>query len=216
MTAQYAELKQQHRDVRDSYPENLNLRVHRALSWLHRAELCDDVDGKFVFLWIAFNAAYNNDYVDQQVSERSQHEQFLWKLVKLDKHKVLSKLVWQQFSIAIRLLLRNRYVFQGFWDHINGQISEAEWRERFSKAKQAANLALARDNTADVLAIVLSRLYTLRNQLMHGGATFNSKVNRQQMQDATRLMERLVPAVIQIMLASPNEHWGEASYQVVE
>ncbi len=54
-------LKQRHREVRDHYPANLNLRVHRALSWLKRAEMAaqeGDSDGRFIFLWIAFNAAY--------------------------------------------------------------------------------------------------------------------------------------------------------------
>jgi hypothetical protein len=37
--------------------------VHRALSWLDRAEQCqdDDNDAKVIFLWIAFNAAYANE-----------------------------------------------------------------------------------------------------------------------------------------------------------
>jgi len=38
-------LKQRHRTLREGYPPNLNLRVHRALSWLKRAEMADDDDG---------------------------------------------------------------------------------------------------------------------------------------------------------------------------
>ena len=34
-----------------------------------------------------------------------------------------------------------------------------------------------------VLSIVLSRIYTLRNQLVHGGATWDSSVNREQLRD---------------------------------
>jgi hypothetical protein len=37
-------LKQRHRALRDGYPPNLNLRVHRALSWLKRADMADDDD----------------------------------------------------------------------------------------------------------------------------------------------------------------------------
>lgn len=55
---QYATLKQRHRQERDSQPVNLSLRLHRALSWLNRAEQVEDDDGRFIFLWIAFNAAY--------------------------------------------------------------------------------------------------------------------------------------------------------------
>jgi hypothetical protein len=55
----YAQLKVRHRAERDAWHPNLSLRVHRALSWLDRAEqLEEDPDGRFLFLWIAFNAAY--------------------------------------------------------------------------------------------------------------------------------------------------------------
>ena len=56
------ELKNRHRRVRDSHPEALRVRVHRSISWLERAELAgEDADARFVFLWIAFNAAYASD-----------------------------------------------------------------------------------------------------------------------------------------------------------
>lgn len=49
----HKELKARQRAERDSYPENLSLRLHRALSWLDRAEQDDDPDSRFIFLWIA-------------------------------------------------------------------------------------------------------------------------------------------------------------------
>ena len=55
---EHSALKQRHRLVRDEHPTSLTLRIHRALSWLNRAEQAEDVDGRFIFLWIAFNAAY--------------------------------------------------------------------------------------------------------------------------------------------------------------
>ncbi len=51
-------LKARHREIRDELPQNMSLRIHRALSWLDCAEQKDDDDSKFIFLWIAFNAAY--------------------------------------------------------------------------------------------------------------------------------------------------------------
>ena len=36
------------------------MRTHRALSWLNRAEQeSEDLDARFIFLWIAFNSAYS-------------------------------------------------------------------------------------------------------------------------------------------------------------
>ena len=77
----HAFLKQRHRLVREGHPVPLTLRIHRALSWLHRAEMADDVDGKFIFLWIAFNAAYAQEIVDsERASDKATFTAFLEKL----------------------------------------------------------------------------------------------------------------------------------------
>ena len=58
----YQDLKKRHRKERDTYGKYLDVRVHRALSWLNRAEQCaDDSDSHVIFLWIAFNAAYAHE-----------------------------------------------------------------------------------------------------------------------------------------------------------
>ena len=46
-----------------------------------------------------------------------------------------------------------------------------------------------------VLSIVFDRLYVLRNQLVHGGATWNSQVNRQQLRDGVAILGTLVPLI---------------------
>lgn len=46
----YQTLKARHRIERDAHHPNLALRVHRALSWLNRAEQAEDVDGRFIFV----------------------------------------------------------------------------------------------------------------------------------------------------------------------
>ncbi|SCZ48768.1 hypothetical protein SAMN05216279_13222 [Pseudomonas oryzihabitans] len=75
---QYQALKKRHRQERDQQPPNLSLRIHRALSWLNRAEQADDADGRFIFLWIAFNAAYATDIDEQRrLSEQETFKAFL-------------------------------------------------------------------------------------------------------------------------------------------
>ena len=62
---------------------------------------------------------------------------------------------------------------------------------------------------------MFNRLYTLRNQLIHGGATWDGKVNRDQLRDCTRLLSKLVPVIIALMMGYPNAIWGDAVYLVV-
>jgi len=214
MANSHQALKERQRNERDTHPEGLALRVHRALSWLDRAEQCDDPDGRFIFLWIAFNAAYSNETGEYRVKEGERFSAFLERLVSLDDQARLESIVWTQFPNAIRVLLDNRYVFQPFWDHLNRLPDSDNWEEKFRRARQAANASLARRDTAVVLSIVFSRLYTLRNQLIHGGATWNSQVNRDQLRDGNQLLGEVVPVVIEIMLENARVHWGEACYPV--
>ena len=62
----YSALKSRQRDERGTHPQGLALRVHRALSWLDRAEQCTDDDGRFIFLWISFNSAYSQKFDDEE------------------------------------------------------------------------------------------------------------------------------------------------------
>ena len=216
MSITHADLKARQRAEREDHPEGLALRVHRSLSWLERAEQCTDADGKFIFLWIAFNAAYASEVVDgARIYEKESFGKFLGKLVDLDTDGVLSHLIWKEFSGSIRVLLNNQFVFDPFWEFHRGNISEGEWKSRFESAKTGANNALGKQQTAEVLSIVLTRMYTLRNQLMHGGATWNSKVNRDQLTDCVNFLGKLVPQVIKIMLDNTDTIWGDAVYPVV-
>lgn len=214
---QHSVLKQRHRQVRDGHPASLTLRVHRALSWLNRAEQAEDVDGKFIFLWIAFNAAYAQELDDNdRTSDKATFKAFLQKLCDLDASKRIDELIWKEFSGSIRTLLDNPYVFNPFWEFQRGRIDESEWKDRFASAKKSAQSALANGNTPMLLWLVFNRLYTLRNQLIHGGATWDGKVNRDQLRDCTRLLGKLVPLIIVLMMDNPNAVWGDTVYPVVD
>ena len=66
-----------------------------------------------------------------------------------------------------------------------------------------AQQALAGRDTAAVLGVLFNCIYTLRNQLMHGGATWSSSVNRDQLRDCGNLLGKLVPRMIVLMLDNP-------------
>jgi hypothetical protein len=217
----FAELKERHRSEREGYPKNMNLRVHRALSWLRRAEQLEaqeDLDGQFIFLWIAFNATYATEVDERErESEQQTYRAFLQELTDLDAEGGrFEHLVWNEFPGGIRVLLANRFVFGGFWREQAGAAPAESWKAGFAAANRAAKKALARQDTVTVLSIVLSRIYTLRNQLLHGGATCGSSVNREQLRDCTHFMAKLVPLVIETMMDHPATPWGPGCFPVVE
>ena len=211
-------LKTRHREIRDQFPHSLSLSVHRALSWLKRAEQeTQDPDAQFIFLWVAFNAAYANQVPDRQNStERRQFQGFLERLIDSDSQHLLYELVWNRFSGAIRLMIDNQYVFQPFWDFHNGLLSEEEWQSAFNRSKTTARRALGKMDTLKVMGVMFDRLYTLRNQLLHGGATWNSHVNRSQISQGAEIMGQVVPVVIHLMMNDHLRLWGDPCYPVVD
>ena len=106
MAVKHAQMKARQRMEREGWHEFVSLRIHRALSWLDRAEQCDDDDGRFVFLWIAFNAAYANETGQIRIIESQRYGDFLQRLADLDDRDRLASVIWQHFPGAIRVLVR--------------------------------------------------------------------------------------------------------------
>lgn len=213
----YKSLKARHRETKDPSLQDFNLRVHRALSWLRQAEVqTTDADVKFVLLWISFNAAYANVIKVDSRSAREEFNAFFGVMAELDEDKALHTSVWNRFPHEIRLLLNNRYIFQPFWDHYNGVPGNQNYEDRLIKAHVAINKAMKKRGTATILGILFERLYVLRNQVVHGGSTWGSKVNRDQLRDGVRVLSNILPIFISIMIDNPNRDWGKPFYPPVD
>ena len=215
----HAILKAKQRSLRSEFPENMGLRVHRSISWIGRAEAePDDFDSRFLFLWIAFNAAYADELGLQDIApgERSTFSDYFERVVALDTEQRIYNAIWQSFSGPIRTLLQNRYVFSPFWKHHNGIGGFDDWEERFRSSAHSFSLSLQAHDTPRILSFVFDRLYVLRNQLMHGGSTWNSSVNRHQVRDGATILGFLIPVFVDVMMENPHVDWGSPFYPVVE
>lgn len=208
-------LKEHHREIRDGQPGALRLRIHRALSWLIRSEQeVDDQDARFIFQWIALNAAYAREF-GREETERDRARAFVETLVTLDGQKRLHQALFQQFTGPIRTLIDNKFTFEPFWTAMRTHDSSDRWEVSFANGKKAALAAVMQGDTVKVLGIVFDRLYVLRNQLIHGGATWNSQINRAQIADGATILGTLVPLVIAIMMERPEQDYGDVLYPVV-
>lgn len=126
----FKHLKAKQRLIRAGFPEQLGLRVHRALSWLGRAEKeTEDDDVCFILLWVGFNAAYAQDVGEGENGERSAFKFYFDALVNLDRDHRVYNAVWTRFPHEIRVLLNNKYVFAPFWNHQNGESGYSDWRK---------------------------------------------------------------------------------------
>ena len=191
--------------------------MHRGLSWYGKADKEEDDDSRFIFLWIAFNAIYAKEIGAQTTNkERSVFKAFFGTLLKTDADNRIHGEIWGRFSGPVRILMANRFVFQPFWNHQNGGSGCENWKKWLANSRKDLDKALEAGDTALVLSLIFDRLYTLRNQLIHGGATWGGTVNREQLRDGTEILGFLVPVFIDLMMDNPREDWGKPYYPVVE
>ena len=210
-----ARLKKQLKNGQERVEGAIYLRLHRAISWLHAAEQNDQADERFIFLWIAFNACYANELVDLSKTkspESSMFSVFIKRIIERDTEQQIYKLLWVRYSQEIRLLLDNQYIYKVYWDFIHGTKTENEFKRAFELSNRQCVKAFGKGNAVFFLIELLRRLYTLRNQVFHGGATYNGRVNREQINDASAILMRLVPIIIEIMIEHKTDDWGTVLY----
>lgn len=210
-----AELKSRLRAIDTLDVSSWRVRLHRAISWLARSEQeADDADARFVFQWIALNAAYAREFSHEQ-NERERFRRFVVSLVELDGQQRLHDALFSQFTGPIRTLIENKFVFEPFWVAVREHDASERWKSSFDASRKVAISAVLGRDTATVLSVVFDRLYVLRNQLVHGGATWNSQVNRQQIRDGVSILGVVLPQMLEVMLDHPDHDHGEVLYPVV-
>jgi hypothetical protein len=192
------------------------IRLHRAISWIKASEEQEkNYDLRFICLWVAANSLYAMDEARfEAMAERERFADFVDRLVALDNDERLYNLLWNKFSGPVRLLVENKYVYSPFWDFQRGEARD--WERGFERSIADANQSLSKKNVNYLLRIVLDRLYVLRNQLIHGGATYKSKINRSQVRDGGNLLMALLPVIIELMMVNPENAWGKIYFPPVE
>ena len=196
-------------------------RMRRADSWHRLSKEVDSCAEKFIFLWIAFNAAYGAELTgldpDKRPKEFDKFSNFLRQIIDRDEEGVLSESLWCTFSGPIRVLMENQYTYEPFWDATRGLPRGDDWERTLRRSNNGVFQAMGKQEVHRVLTEVFSRLYTLRNQIFHGGATFSTGWGQDQVRDGSRIMAALVPVVLEIMRVDIERNldshiWGKVMY----
>lgn len=213
-------LKSKQRELRESedFPVEVEVKTHRALSWIKASEGASDIDSRFLYLWIAFNALYVEDHinVDKNLLERERFYKFFEKLISCDREKRIRDSIWKNFSNFFRKLIKNQYIYRPFWNHIHKGHNSDSWRKKFNDDNRKFLDSFERSDTVSVLADVFDRLYVLRNQIFHGGSTWRSEVNREQVNGCVDVLYLLVPMMVEIIIDNPQKNWGTLCYPNLE
>ncbi|MDC0220407.1 HEPN domain-containing protein [Gammaproteobacteria bacterium] len=210
------ELHENFRAIRDSqnFDENHRTRLHRAISWLKCAESYseNDADVAVIALWISFNSCYSIESNSRALKhDKRKANLLIEKLLEFDTENVLHNLLFDKYREEIKRIINNKFIYGRYWE--SRKKTDLDWQKSFTNARRAARRSLEEGDTAKLLNIIIARLYVLRNQLIHGGATYKGSINREQVNDAKGLLIDLIPVIIETMFNKAD--WGEISYPVV-
>ncbi|MCY4653369.1 MAG: HEPN domain-containing protein [Dehalococcoidia bacterium] len=212
-------------------------RMRRAISWFDISLNTETPDEEFIFLWISFNAAYgvelrHPDAEGDSPSEFQKFSEFLKDILYRDtKGEIESRLTGRKLAGRISHLLRNQFIYEPFWRSLREAVDGGDeaWQNRFGRRNELVSHSFRKLSAPDlgseekidllhgVLVEVFLRLYTLRNQVFHGGATYGTGRGRKQIKDGSFIMANLVPVILDIMEADIDENpssdvWGEVAY----
>ncbi|MXY55857.1 MAG: hypothetical protein F4029_15215 [Gammaproteobacteria bacterium] len=209
-------LLERHREVWDhSQPfldqrnGGLALRTYRAVTWLHRArDEPGDHFAAFLLYWVAFNALYGALPAEPDARERKAWRSYFERLLANDRARRSIHDVLRRLERPIAVLMTDELAYpptlrpgSGFADGLDRGAG---------RVRQALKSTTGTDF---VLLEVFSRLYNVRNWLIHGRIAWKSRIMGDCVTAGTDVMTRLIPALVEVMLgeAWPDE-WEEPRY----
>jgi hypothetical protein len=186
------------------------VRLHRAFSWLERAETAaGDDDTRLVCLWIGFNALYCrwDPPRREPLPDRQCWREFLDRVLALDDDgRIGNGLVTNRD--LVQSILDDEYLSTYFWQ----EPGEGRARRARKSGFEAADWYRDRKWSL-LLERVVERVYLLRCQLVHGAATYGSKLNRSALDRCSRLLETVLHDVLLVVIdAGLGEDWGPMCY----
>lgn len=187
------------------------IRFHRACSWLQRADEADqeDLDLAVLCQWTAFNALYGQwDHGKRMpVPDMECWKHFIERMVELDAAKHIADTLMDHRPLVLTIL-EDKYVSSFYWKDPGEQSAH-----KVRKVKYEAQSWYLNGNWAGILERLIERIYFVRGQLVHGAATFNSKVNRSAVRQCAMAMSHLLRTFLRVWIEfGADEDWGILCY----
>jgi hypothetical protein len=204
-------MHQQLRVLREGADDNWIIRLHRAISWLERAEAIApaSAEAEFLFLWIALSSLYGSwsKATSFPMADSGTRPHFIKDVFTWDPDPFRAFV--EQNRKHIHLLIACKHLTMRFWstpeDPAAGSVA--------AKDAEMLDWEIGRGHVGWVLERLTDRIYVLRSQVVHGASTAGSYVNRQVFTEAHYLLQRLVPLCVQVALTKGREKkWPEICY----
>ncbi len=204
-------MHQQLRILRDGANDDWIIRLHRAISWLERAEAvaASSQEAEFLFLWIAVSSLYGSWSRETSfpMPDSATRPSFIKEVFTWDPEPFRDFV--ERNRKHIHLLIACKHLTMRFWaapeDPASGDVA----------AKDADKLdwEIGCGHVGWVLERLTDRIYVLRSQIVHGASTAGSYVNREIFTTSHYLLRQLVPLCVQAaLLKGRDRKWPELCY----
>jgi hypothetical protein len=194
-------------------------RLQRADSWIQAAQELpsDRMHEAFIFLYIAFNCMYGRRKYEGDESQIEEDlDMFIGRiLVMQQKDAQQGGTILKDAMASCRqdgaVLIRDRFLVNRYW---RGNQPAAALLAKLNKEAVSALEAYADGNYQVFLATLVRRISVLRNQVMHGCATYGARsYGRASLEKALHVLKALVPAFYQLMRRHGHEiTWDAIPY----
>ncbi len=204
------------------------VRLHRVCKWLGVAQALyagppqDQPLGErelqdlgFITCWISWNALYSRwDEQGQAEAEFASMRTCLGDLLKVDREGFLAAWVYRERE-AIGAVMNNPFLYRHFWLEVGREDGDLELMDPIDRT--LVTRLIDQQRWARLFEDLFGRLYVLRNQLIHGGATPGGSINRVQVAHG-RILEGFMVAAIRAIIHGndPWHDWGHLPYPVLE
>lgn len=180
-------------------------RLQRADSWIQAASGLepDQLHEAFIFLYIAFNCLYGRrKYEGDETQIEEDLDAFFSKILAMHGTDVQhGGTILKDALTTCRqdgaVLIRDRFLVNRYW---RGTQPPAALQAKLNKEALGALEALVDSAYREFLSLVFRRISVLRNQVMHGCATYGARsYGRASLTKALRVLRALVPAFYQLV-----------------
>ncbi|MCC7334621.1 MAG: hypothetical protein IT422_05975 [Pirellulaceae bacterium] len=194
----------------ESHP--LPIRLHRAFSWLAAVETLADseqLDQRLIFRWIALNSLYGrwDGKIDEPTRDAESLRRFLSTIIRLDHDGLLAASLQTHKPLAMSIL-EDEYVNDYFW-----RMVREDRQFRPGRTRRLAEEWYREANWTKLLDELLDRVYLVRCQLIHGAATYDSKMNRETVRRCGLMLRIVMQSILIVMIDQGlTTDWGELCY----
>ena len=192
--------------------EPLRIRLHRACSWLQRVEELpagDFLDAELIFRWIAIGSLYGrwDTEARQPLGERDSLAGFLDRIIDLDANGAVTH-VLEEHRKLVMSIFDDAYLTRYFWEDPTDDRARKTRKTKFD-----ARTWYQQHNYKLILDRLMERIYLLRCQLVHGGATSGGRLNRTVVRRCSTMLGHLLPAILLVIIDhGHDEDWGPLCY----